>query len=108
MSEVKISIQDNARMWLQKGLSDAQIKAELLQLGIEERNIPEMLKEVVKMRRSRNTTNGLVFILAGAMLCLISCIYTLTSSSPDTGLMLYGLTSLGIVVVFIGLVKIFG
>ncbi|MCB0700154.1 MAG: hypothetical protein H6551_04135 [Chitinophagales bacterium] len=108
MSDAKISIQDNARLWLQKGLSDTQIKSEMLQLGIEERNIPEMLKEVVKMRRSRNTTNGLVFILIGAMMCLISCVYTLASATPDTGLMLYGLTSLGIVVVFVGLVKIFG
>lgn len=50
---------------------------------------------------------GLFLILAGATLCLISCVYTIMSETSDTGLILYGLTSIGIIVVFIGLLKIF-
>lgn len=107
MAEVKLSIQDLAAQWLQKGLNNKQVEAELLQLGIEERNIPEMLREFTKMRNARNTTIGLYFIMAGALLCLVSCILTLAFASA-TALILYGLTSVGVIIVFIGLARIFG
>lgn len=107
MAEVKLSIQDLAAQWLQKGLNNKQVEAELLQLGIEERNIPEMLREFTKMRNARNTTIGLYFIMAGALLCLISCILTLAFSSA-TVVILYGLTSVGVIIVFVGLARIFG
>lgn len=93
--------------WLEKGLSNNQIEAELISLGIEERNIPEMLKEITKMRNARNTTKGLYLMLAGASLCLISCVVTLMSSQTSA-IMLYGVTSVGIIIIFAGLVKIFG
>ena len=103
-----INIQEHAKGWLDKGLSDTQIKEEILNIGIEERNLQDIFKEVIKLRRSRNTTKGLMFILAGAMLCLISCVFTIMSSDTNVGFMLYGVTSIGIIVVFIGLIKIFG
>ena len=108
MSSTSVNINEQAKLWLDKGLSDEQIKTELLGHGIDERNLTDIFKEVVKLRRARNTAKGLYFILAGALLCLLSCIFTLTSSNTDVGLMLYGVTSLGIIIVFIGLIKIFG
>lgn len=107
MGEIKLSIQDRAAQWLQKGLNNKQVEAELLQLGIDERNIPEMIREFTKIRNARNTTTGLYFILAGALFCLISCILTLAFSSA-TALILYGLTSVGVIIIFVGLAKIFG
>lgn len=103
----KLSITDYTTNWLDKGLTNKQIEEELHAIGVEERNIPDMLKEIIKMRNARNTTKGLYFMLAGASLCLISCVVTLMSSQTSA-LMLYGLTSIGIVVIFAGLVKIFG
>jgi len=107
MQQVKISVSEVAPEWLQKGLDNTQIKAELINKGIDERDIPEMLKEISKMRHSRNVTSALYFILAGAFLCLISCIITLMSAQTNA-VVLYGLTSLGIVIIFVGLYKIFG
>ncbi len=107
MAEVKLSVQDLATEWLSRGLDNKQVEAELLKIGIEERNIPDMLREFKKMRNARNTTTGLYFILAGAVLCLLSCILTLAFSSA-TAVILYGLTSVGVIVVFIGLARIFG
>lgn len=107
MTEAKLSIQQATTEWLDKGLNNKQIEAELLGMGIDERNIPEMLKEISKMRNARNTTKGLYFILAGALLCLFSCVFTLVSLQ-SSAMILYGLTSLGIIIIFIGLGKIFG
>ncbi|MCB9046149.1 MAG: hypothetical protein H6550_08405 [Chitinophagales bacterium] len=107
MQQAKVSISQFATTWLEKGLSNQQIKTELLSIGVDERDIADMLKEISKMRQARNTANGLYFILAGAMLCLISCIITLMSAQTNA-MVLYGFTSIGIVVVFVGLYKIFG
>ncbi len=107
MEQVKLPVSQVATSWLEKGLSNQQIKAELLNNGIDERDIPEMLKEISKMRHARNVAAALYFILAGAFLCLISCIITLMSAQTNA-FVLYGLTSLGIVIIFVGLYKIFG
>lgn len=107
MSQVNISVSQFATEWLDKGLNNQQIKAELLNLGIDERNHVDMLKEINKMRSARNTTKGLYFILAGAVLCLASCIITLMSAQSNA-FVLYGFTSIGIMVAFVGLYKIFG
>jgi VIT1/CCC1 family predicted Fe2+/Mn2+ transporter len=107
MAEAKLSVQDMAAQWLANGLDNKQVEAELLKMGIDERNVPDMLREFKKMRNARNTTIGLYYILAGALLCLISCVLTLAFSSA-TALILYGLTSLGVIIVFVGLARIFG
>lgn len=101
------SIHTRATEWLDKGYDNQQISNELMKLGIEEGHVPEMLKEIVKLRNSRKTASGLVFILIGAVICLISCIVTLTSDTHNITFVLYGLTSLGIIIVFGGLMKIF-
>lgn len=101
------SIHTRATEWLDKGYDNQQISDELMKLGIEEGHVPEMLKEIVKLRNSRKTASGLVFILIGAVICLISCIVTLTSDTHNITFVLYGLTSLGIIIVFGGLMKIF-
>lgn len=107
MADVKISIQDMAAQWLANGLDNKQVEAEMLKMGIEERNLPDLLREFKKMRNARNTTIGLYFILAGALLCLISCVLTLAFSSASA-FILYGLTSVGVIIVFVGLARIFG
>ena len=68
MAEVKLSVQDLSAEWLSRGLDNKQVEAELLKMGIDERNVPEMLCEFKKMRNARNTTIGLYYILAGALM----------------------------------------
>lgn len=77
--------------------------------GFEEHSLPEMMNEIKKLRNSRKTSGGLILILAGAMLCLLSCILTLTGSYSGTSfqLVLYGITTVGILITFGGLIKIF-
>ena len=96
-----------ANNWFAQGFDNKQIEAELAREGIDERHIPEMLKEISKMRNARKTTRGLWLILAGAATCLGSCVITLNSSYGNMHMALYGLTSIGIILVFAGLAYIF-
>lgn len=103
----KASFEQHIKDWLQLGLGLKEIERKLADMGMEEGSIPTMMKEITKLRNARKTTKGLVFILVGAALCLVSCIITLAMPQSDTKLVLYGLTSLGIILVFIGLMHIF-
>jgi hypothetical protein len=97
-----------ANDWFAKGLSLKDIEAELVQSGIEPRHVPELMAEIKKLRNAKRTSRGLILILIGAVICLVSCIITLFSSYSDLSLVLYGLTSVGIIIVFAGLMQIFG
>lgn len=107
--EQSITIQQRAKTWLDNGLNDQQIENELLTTGTDARHIPDMLKEIKKLRNARKTSSGLIYILIGAVVCLLSCVLTMTStySNSNFSLVLYGFTTIGIIVVFIGLMKIF-
>ena len=105
-----LNIQHAAKEWLDHRLSNEEIKTELLKRGFEEHNLPEMMKEIARLRNARKTSSGLILVLAGAVLCLLSCVLTLTGSYTGSSfqLILYGITTLGILVSFGGLIKIFG
>lgn len=103
------SIPPQAADWLDKGYSTEQITAELRNRGFDERQLPEMLAEIKRLRNARSLSKGLILILVGAVVCLLSCILTMTSSYSHSnfGIILYGFTTIGILIVFAGLMKIF-
>jgi hypothetical protein len=104
-----VSVEQRAKKWLDNGVTDKQIEAELLASGTDTRHISDMLAEIKKLRNARKTANGLIFILAGAVTCLLSCVLTMTSSYSNSNfsMVLYGFTTIGIIIVFVGLMKIF-
>ena len=103
------AIQTVAKEWLDKGYNNEQIKTELQKRGFEERHLPEMLKEITRLRNARKTSAGLMLILIGGVVCLLSCVLTMTSnySHSNFAIVLYGFTTIGILIVFGGLMKIF-
>jgi len=103
------SILNEAKEWLDKGLGTEQIMLELKKRGFDERHIPEMMAQIKKLQNARKTSGGLILILIGAVICLLSCVLTMTSSYSHTNfaVILYGFTTLGILIVFGGLMKIF-
>lgn len=109
MDNATITIHQKAKTWLDNGLNDQQIEHELLSAGTEARHIPDMLKEIKQLRNARKTSAGLMYILIGAVICLLSCILTMTSSysQGNFAIVLYGFTTVGILIVFFGLMKIF-
>lgn len=81
--------------------------AELRNQGHEDHSVSLILEEAVKLQLANKRTIGLGLILGGAAVCLGSCVYSLVSTYSSLPMGLYGLTTLGIVIIFAGLIKIF-
>ena len=94
---------------LSEGHSRQQVESDLIELGHEERFIKELVHEAVKLRNSKKRVLGLSLILAGAIVCLLSCILAITlhMSQGNFSLVLYGFTSIGIILVFAGFTQVF-
>lgn len=110
MAEVTTqSLGANVMAMLNDGRLKDDIKAELIAQGHDEQFVHELVAETAKLRYARRRTQGLALILGGALVCLVSCLTTIASSQAQEHLstMLYGLTSLGILVVFAGLTRVF-
>jgi hypothetical protein len=107
--ETTMPIAQLSEVWVKQGLSNKEIEEKLLFNGYDARFITELLKEISTMRNARKSTRGLTLVLIGALLCLASCILTLSHafSGNDYTFVLYGVTTLGILIVFGGLIYIF-
>ena len=94
---------------LAKGQTRQQVEEALLQQGHDAHFVREMLQEAVKLRNSRKRVLGLSLILAGALICLASCVLTITLSLShgSFSIVLYGLTTVGIILVFAGFTQVF-
>jgi len=94
---------------LEAGQGREQIEADLLGKGHDERFVKELVKEVTQLRQSKRRAVGLSLVLAGAVICFLSFLLTITSSFSQGSFpyVLYGLTSVGIMVAFAGFTKIF-
>lgn len=94
---------------LDQGQNREEIENDLMQKGHEERFVKDLLQETIKLRNAKMRTQGLALILGGALICLVSCVLTISSSVTYNNVpwVLYGLTTVGILVVFAGFVKVF-
>ena len=94
---------------LMAGHQKAQIEDRLLEQGHDERFVQELVAEAVKLHNMKIRAQGLTLILVGAFVCLLSFVLSITASATHLNfpIVLYGLTSLGIIIVFAGFVKIF-
>ncbi len=93
---------------LNRGRKREQIVTELLEDGHEAYYVKQLVEETYKMRMTKLRQQGLMLILAGAVACLLSCILTITTSTEDNmPFVLYGMTSIGIIVAFVGFTKVF-
>ncbi len=94
---------------LMAGHKKAEIEGRLLQQGHDARFVQELVAEAVKLHHMKMRKQGLSLILGGACICLVSCVLAITSSATHLNfpIVLYGLTSLGVIFIFAGFVKIF-
>jgi hypothetical protein len=86
-----------------------QIEADLLLRGHEPNFAKELVQECVKLHYAKRRAQGLTFILCGAVVCFSSFLLTITSSMTHFSfpLVLYGLTTAGLLLVFTGFMKVF-
>ena len=94
---------------LDDGMRRDDIIESLIGKGHDERFVRELVAESSKLRDTKRRAQGLALILGGALICFLSFLLTITSSFTSTSFpyVLYGVTSLGVLVVFAGLMKVF-
>ncbi len=94
---------------LENGEKKEDIEKSLIDLGHDRRYVLELVEEIAKMKDASSRSMGLTLILAGAVICFISFLLTVTStvSGDAYNFVLFGLTSLGGIVIFAGFTKVF-
>lgn len=96
------------RSWQEEQLDQADIRKRLQSDGWDEENIALHLKAYKKALCAKRQFTGCVLLVSGALLGFISCVLTLLNAAPDMyHMVLYGLTSLAILLIFFGLYFIF-
>lgn len=91
-----------------KGISEEEVVSELLSSGLTEENAQQIVAEWKKEKHARQQKMGLMLLAAGSFACFISCIFTMLNIMPAlTNFFLYGMTSMGVMVVLGGLVLVF-
>lgn len=94
--------------WILKKYTAEQASEEMLREGYGEEDIKVMLKDYKKLQAEKRQKTGFICMAAGAFLGFLSCVLTMLHLIPAlTGLFLYGLTTLAIVVVLIGCYLVF-
>ena len=93
---------------LANGQPKETIELALANLGYDHYQCSTIFEESKKIFQAKKRTKGFTLILVGALICLLSCVYTLaTGSMSMSNFTLFGLTTLGVIVVFAGLYMVF-
>lgn len=106
------AMQNAASSILVKALKDNWdldlLKEKLAGEGHDEVSMDLLVREFKKLHNARRQSIGFVLMAIGAFLGLLSCLLTIFNPFPELfNLVLYGLTSLAVIVAFIGLYYIF-
>jgi hypothetical protein len=93
---------------LKHGWDAERIVSELAAEGHDDVSIDLLLREFKKLRNAKRQNIGFILMAIGAFLGLMSCLLTILNPFPELfGFTLYGLTSIAIIVAFVGLYYIF-
>lgn len=96
------------RAWQDANVDASQIKEQLSAKGLDEESIHQHIKAFMKAKCAKRQFTGCILLISGAFLGFLSCVLTLMNASPGMyHLILYGLTSLAILIIFAGLYYIF-
>ena len=108
MSYATVIDQSVLKQWLVEKLDIKTVEERLASLGLEEELITRYLKEFKKLRNAARQYRGFVFAALGAFLGFVSCLLTVLNPIPALyDYILYGLTSVAIILIFAGLYFLF-
>jgi hypothetical protein len=100
---------EKANALFKQGYDDTNIAAKLKAEGVEEHTLQEIMIRIKQLRNRKRTHNGSLMIVLGVLLSgigFISCVM-LAESNTSISFFLYGLTSLGALIIIAGLIFIF-
>ncbi len=93
---------------MNSNLSPMEMEKELRDKGFSADTIVEYMKELKKKRIAKRQSSGFIYMAIGAFLGFLSCVLTVANVFPQsTGFVLYGLTSIAVILVFAGLYLVF-
>lgn len=96
------------KTWQYENLNQDSLRVKLQSYGWEEERIAQHLKAYIKAQCAKRQFAGCILLASGALLGFISCVLTLMNAAPGMfHMILYGLTSLAILLIFFGLYYIF-
>jgi hypothetical protein len=108
MNNLNTAYSDLYYNWKAKNLSEELIIDELRQNGMDSLQIVEILNFYKKRRNDEKQNMGFILTGIGAFIGFLSCVFTMLDLIPELrGFMLYGLTSIALVFIFVGLYYIF-
>lgn len=85
-----------------------KVSEQLFAQGHDEMSVDLLLREFKKLRNAKRQQIGFLLAGIGAFLGLLSCLLTIFNPFPDLfNVILYGLTSVAIIIAFVGLYYIF-
>ena len=98
------STPSDIQQWLAENYDPDKIRKKLTSLGYEESAIDSIVKEHMKGWYAKRQTTGFIMLAVGAVLGFISCVLTLTNPVPALYYwILYGLTSIAVIILMAGL-----
>lgn len=96
------------QQWIDEKRDIELIKKSLLADGLDEDAIDANLKEFRKLKNAKRQFIGFIVLGSGATLGFISCVLSVLNPVPELYYwFLYGITSLALVLIFLGLYFIF-
>ncbi len=94
--------------WIAGKLETSTVRQLLLEKGWNEETIAAHLAEFKKLKYGKRQLAGFICLGAGAFLGFTSCVLTMVNPVPELyNLVLYGLTSVAMVFIFVGLYYLF-
>jgi hypothetical protein len=101
---------DTATMqqWILAKLEPETIEQKLKENGLDAASISSHLKAFRKLKNAKKLQSGFVCMAVGALLGFISCLLTILNPFPQFyNLILFGLTSVAILVICLGMYLVF-
>ncbi|MBL7700703.1 MAG: hypothetical protein JNM14_00515 [Ferruginibacter sp.] len=109
MEEVLQVDESICQQLLSSGLNTEGIQASLKEKGISDDDLVAAYMDTIKkMRYSKRRNMGFTFMAAGAFLGFLSCVLTISHVLPQMfDFIFYGLTTLAVCIVVLGLYYVF-
>ena len=99
---------DLLKQWSMQGLDLNAVIAELRAGGMDEETLKNYMEAYKKYKVSKKQFKGFVLMGLGAFLGFVSCVLSLVNPIPELyNLILFGLTSLAIIIIVAGMYFLF-
>lgn len=96
------------RQWIAEKLDPQKVEQKLRAIGLDEEKINANLQAFKKEKIANRQFSGFIYLAAGALLGFISCLLSIINPIPALyDLVLFGLTSVAILLICLGLYKLF-